>query len=142
MVIYILIMGGLGAILAAVGGNWSIGVALTSSITAAMIGWQELNDYDGIIRNYSKVVVELTILYDHWKNSARRPQRKEFERMVEGVKRRSGPASEFIATQREVLKEHGLEDEASLIEAWWTRQGNRWDMQGDAQSRRSHQPGA
>jgi hypothetical protein len=118
MVIYILIMGGLGAILAALGGNWSIGVALTSSITAAMIGWQELNSYDSIIRNYSKVVMELTILYDHWKNlppDARKG--KEFERMVEGCETVLWTQHlEFIATQQEVLKEHGLEEEASLIE--------------------------
>ena len=116
MVIYILIMGGLGAILAAMGGNWSIGVALTSSITAAMIGWQELNDYDGIIRNYSKVVVEITILYDHWKNlqpDAR--QGKEFEKMVQICEDVLwAQHMEYVQSMQEVLKKHSLEEEARL----------------------------
>ena len=116
MVIYVLIMGGLGAILAAMGGNWSIGVALTSSITAAMIGWQELNDYDGIIRNYSRVVVELTILYDHWKNvppDARTG--KEFEKMVYGCENVLwAQHMEYIQSMQEVLKRASLEEEAKL----------------------------
>lgn len=116
MVIFILVMGGLGAILAAIGGNLSIGVALTSAITAAMIGWQELNDYDGIIRNYSKVVVELTVLYDHWKNippDARKG--KEFERMVNGSESVLWAQHvEFIQSMQEVLRRQSLEDEARL----------------------------
>lgn len=116
MVIYILIMGGLGAILAAIGGNWSIGVALTSSITAAMLGWQELNNFDGIIRNYSKVVMELTILYDHWKNlqpDAR--QGKEFEKMVNGCENvLLAQHVEYVQSMQEVLKKHSLEEEARL----------------------------
>lgn len=118
MVVYILIMGGLGAILAAIGGDWSIGVALTSSVTAAMLGWQELNNYDDIIRNYSKVVMELTILYDHWKNlqpDARRG--KEFERVVNGCENVLWAQHlEYIASMQEVLKEQDLAEEASLIE--------------------------
>src|SRR5215208_4588954 len=60
--------GALGAILAALGGLLSIWVALTASITASLIGWQELRNLDSVIKNYSKVILELTTLYDHWYN--------------------------------------------------------------------------
>src|SRR5215208_1988033 len=75
MTIAILSVGGLGALLAALGSLGANGVsglalwvALTSSITAALLGWQELRKVDETIKNYSKVVMELTILSDHWQN--------------------------------------------------------------------------
>jgi len=83
MTIYILAFGGLGAILAALPGVFAIWVALTASITAALLGWQELRKVDETIKNYSKVVVELSILYNHWQNLE--PEERtaaEFEKMV------------------------------------------------------------
>ncbi|HMB24062.1 MAG TPA: hypothetical protein VKP08_14565, partial [Anaerolineales bacterium] len=57
---WIAVAGGLGAIFAAIGAPISILVAVTASITAALIGWQELRSLDSVIKNYSKVILELT----------------------------------------------------------------------------------
>jgi hypothetical protein len=117
MTIYILIAGGLGAIFAALGGGWSLWVALTASITAAFIGWQELRNVDAIIKNYSKVVMELTILYDHWQNlepEERSPA--EFYTMVRGCEDVLWAQNmEYIKSMQEALKEADLGEEAGLI---------------------------
>lgn len=117
MTIYILIAGGLGAIFAALGGGWSLWVALTASITAALIGWQELRSVDSTIKNYSKVVMELTILYDHWQNlegEERTPA--EFYIMVRGCEDVLWAQNmEYIKSMQEALKEADLEQEAGLI---------------------------
>jgi len=65
---FILAAGGAGAFLAALGGGFSLWVALTASTTTALIGWQELRNLDASVRNYSKVILELTITSDHWNN--------------------------------------------------------------------------
>lgn len=65
---FILAAGGAGAFLAALGGGFSLWVALTASTTTALIGWQELRNLDATVRNYSKVILELTIITDHWNN--------------------------------------------------------------------------
>jgi len=118
MVVYILTMGGLGAVLAALGGGLSIWVALTASITAALIGWQELDNLDSIIRNYSKVVMELTILHDHWHNLEREERtEKEFFKMVEECEIVLwAQNAEYVRSMQDVLKELDLDEEASLIE--------------------------
>ena len=117
MTIYILIAGGLGAIFAALGGGWSLWVALTASVTAAFIGWQELRNVDATIKNYSKVVMELTILYDHWQNlesEERTPA--EFYKMVRGCEDVLWAQNmEYIKSMQEALKEADLEQEAGLI---------------------------
>jgi hypothetical protein len=81
---FILLAGGIGSFFAAWGQSLSIWVALTASIAAAFIGWQELRNIDAIIRNYSKVVVELTRIQDEWlalKPDERKP--KKFHNMVD-----------------------------------------------------------
>jgi len=117
MTIYILAAGGLGSVLAAWGGSLSIWVALTASITAALIGWQELRNVDSTIKNYSKVVMELTILYDHWQNlelEERTPA--EFFKMVRGCEDVLWSQNmEYIKSMQEALKESDLEQEAGLI---------------------------
>ena len=52
----------------AVEGPFSLWVAFTASLTASFLAWQELRNLDEVIRNYSKVIMELTIVYDHWGN--------------------------------------------------------------------------
>jgi hypothetical protein len=117
MTIYILAAGGLGAIFAAWGGGLSLWVALTASITAALIGWQELRNVDSIIKNYSKVVMELTILYDHWLNLE--PEERsdaEFFKMVRGCENILwAQNTEYIRSMQEALKDSSLEEEASLV---------------------------
>jgi len=117
MTIFILAAGGLGSVLAAWGGGLSIWVAFTASITAALIGWQELRNIDSTIRNYSKVVLELTILHDYWHNLE--PEERttaDFYKMVRGCEDVLWIQNlQFIKSQQEALKESDLEEEASLI---------------------------
>jgi len=117
MTIYILLAGGLGAVLAAWGGALSIWVALTASITAALIGWQELRNVDSTIKNYSKVVMELTMLYDHWHNlEAEERSTAEFYKMVRGCEEVLWSQNmEYIKSMQEALADSGLEQEAGLI---------------------------
>lgn len=124
LTVFILIAGAFGSVLAAItafGGtlisSFSIWVALTASITAALIGWQELRNIDVIVRNYSKVVLELTILYDHWINlEVEERTSAEFYKMVRGCEDVLwAQNTEYIKSMQEVLKDHNLEKEASLI---------------------------
>jgi len=92
-------------------------VALTASITAALLGWQELRKVDDTIKNYSKVVMELTILYNHWQNLE--PEERtanEFELIVRSCERVLWSQNrEYIRAMQEALQEADLEKEASLI---------------------------
>ena len=115
--ILIIAAGVLGAFLAAIGGTLSLWVALTASFTAALLGWQELRNIDVIIRNYSKVVLELTVVYDHWLNLE--PEERttaQFYRMVRGTEEVLWAQNmEYIRSQQEALKEADLEEEAGLV---------------------------
>jgi SMODS and SLOG-associating 2TM effector domain 1/Protein of unknown function (DUF4231) len=117
MTIYVLAFGGLGAMLAALGNQLALWVALTASITAALLGWQELRKVDDTIKNYSKVVMELTILYNHWQNLE--PEERtanEFELIVRSCERVLWSQNrDYIRSMQEALQEADLEKEASLI---------------------------
>ena len=122
LTILILIAGGLGTVFAAwgqvgAGISLSIWVALTASITAALIGWQELRNIDVIVRNYSKVVLELTVLYDHWINLEPEERTKaEFYKMVRGCEDVLwAQNTEYIKSMQEALRDNSLEAEASLV---------------------------
>lgn len=114
--LYIIIFGAAGALLAAFDST-TILVALTASLTAAFVGWQELRNLDSIIRNYSKVVMELTILYDHWHNlESEERTDAEFYKMVRGCEDVLwAQNTEYIKSMQEALKDSDLEEEASLI---------------------------
>ena len=92
-------------------------VAITASVTAALVSWQELRNLDETIKNYSKVVMELTILYDHWQNLE--PEERsdaEFYTTVKGCEEVLWAQNvEYVRSMQEVLQESGLEKEASLI---------------------------
>ena len=115
--ILILAAGGAGALLAAFGGAFGIWVAFTASLTAAFLGWQELRNIDAIVKNYSKVVVELSVVYDHWLNLE--PEERtddEFFRMVRSTEEIIWAQNiEYIKSQQEALKDADLDEEASLI---------------------------
>ncbi len=64
--IAIFVFGGLGTFLAALGGPFSVWVALTTSIAGAFTAWLELRRVDSTINNYSQITLELKILRDHW----------------------------------------------------------------------------
>ena len=117
MTIYVLTVGGIGAILATLGGMLALWVAFTASVTAALIGWQELRNVDETIKNYSKVVMELTIIHDHWENlepEERTPQ--ELDKMVRGCEHVLWAQNvEYVKSMQEALQEAEFEREASLI---------------------------
>lgn len=62
----ILIFGGVGAFLAAWGGDLAIWVAFTAAIASALVGWEELRGLDMRVGNYSQVILELNIIRDWW----------------------------------------------------------------------------
>jgi hypothetical protein len=115
--IFILAAGGLGAFLAAMGNGFSIWVAVTASLSAALIGWQELRNLDPTIKNYSKVIMELMIIYDHW--NALEPEERtdtEFFQMVKATEDVLWSQNiEYIKSMQEVLARETLE-EAELID--------------------------
>lgn len=117
MTVAILAVGGAGALLAALGGFLAIWVAFTASITAALLGWQELKKVDETIKNYSKVVLELSVLYDHWQNlEPEERTAQEFEKMVLGCERVLWTQNrEYIRSMQEALREADLEKDAALI---------------------------
>jgi hypothetical protein len=117
LIIALLAFGGLGALLAAFGGFLGIWVALTASITTALVGWQERKKADEIIRNYSKVVLELGILYNHWQTLT--PEERthpEFEAMVLGCERVLWTQNrEYVRSLQDALSQADLEKDAALI---------------------------
>lgn len=115
--VLILAFGAAGAFLAAWGGSISIWVALTASLTAAFLGWQELRNIDMVVKNYSKVIVELSVIYDHWLNLEQEERTEaEFYRMVRSTEEILWAQNmEYIKSMQEALKESDLDKEASLI---------------------------
>lgn len=115
--VLILAAGVIGAFLAALGGVLSIWVALTASLAAAFLGWQELRNIDMIVKNYSKVIIELSVMYDHWLNLE--PEERtdaEFYRMVKSTEEVLWAQNmEYIKSMQEALKEADLDDEANLV---------------------------
>lgn len=112
--------GGLGTLIAAIATQnsaFSLWVALAASITAAVISWQQLRNIDTVIKNYSKVILELTMLYDHWNNLE--PEERtaaEFFKMVRGCEEVLwAQNTEYIKSMQEALKDSDLEKEASLV---------------------------
>src|SRR6266498_3164183 len=113
----VLAAGGLGTYFAAIGGLLSVWVALTASITAALAGWQQLRNVDAVIKNYSKVILELTSLYDHWTNLVLEERTDaEFYQLVRGCESVLwAQNTEYIKSMQEALKDSDLEKEASLV---------------------------
>lgn len=115
--VYILLAGAAGAFLAALGGPFSLWVALTSSLAAALIGWQELRNLDMTVRNYSKVISELTIIANHWE--ALEPEERgeaEFFGMVNATEEVLWSQHvEYVRSMQEALAQARLE-QAGLIE--------------------------
>ncbi|NJN80736.1 MAG: SLATT domain-containing protein, partial [Anaerolineales bacterium] len=109
--------GAAGAILAALGGAFTLWVALAASLTTTLLGWQELKNLDLVVRNYSKVIMELSIISDHWKNlEAEERTRSEFYKMVNSAEDILWSRNvEYIKAMQEALKDSSLDEEASLI---------------------------
>jgi len=114
--IYIILAGVAGAMLAAWGGPFSLWVAMTASIATALIGWQELLNLDATLKNYSKVVVELLSIYDHWHNLE--PEERTEAEMIKMVRNTENllwsQNVEYIKSMQEALADSELE-EADLV---------------------------
>jgi predicted RND superfamily exporter protein len=91
-------------------------VALTASTATALIGWQELRNLDSTLKNYSKVVVELMVVYDHWHNLETEERTEaEFIRMVRSTEDLLWSQNvEYIKSMQEALASAEME-EAELI---------------------------
>ena len=72
---------------------------------------------DETIKNYSKVVVELSILYTHWQSlEPEEHTAAEFEKMVLGAERVLWTQNrEYIRSMQEALREADLEKDAAFI---------------------------
>ena len=112
--VFIILSGVIGAVLAVFIPIWT---ALAAAFTAVFIGWQELRNYDSVVRNYSKVVMELNILHDHWKNLTwEEKTAAEFFKVVRSTEDTLWAQNvEYIKAMQEALKESDLEEETSLI---------------------------
>jgi hypothetical protein len=115
--IYILAAGGAGALFAALGDPLTLWTALAAAFAAALIGWQELRSLDTVVRNYSKVIMELNILNDHWKNlEGEEKNQTEFYKIVQSTEDILWSQNvEYIKAMQEALKDSDLEEEAGLI---------------------------
>ena len=118
MTIAILSIGGLGAVLAAQRDiSLALWVAFTASVTSGLIGWQELRKIDETIKNYSKVVMELTSISDHWENLEPEERTEvEFYKMVRSCEDVLWAQNvEYVRSMQEALKAYDSDKEANLI---------------------------
>ena len=104
----ILFAGGLGTFLAAMGNSFSalsIWVALATALTTALIGVQEIRNYDKTLRNYSRVILELTNISNHWHNlEVNERTKKEFYNVVQATETVLwNQFVEYIKSMQEVL---------------------------------------
>lgn len=113
--IFILAMGGLGALLAAVGEGWAVWVAFTAALGSAFSGWDQLRNLDDTVRNYSKVILELNIARNTWINLE--PVERtlsEFHRMVRSVEEVLwAQNAEYIRSMQEALA--SVDDDDDLV---------------------------
>jgi hypothetical protein len=114
--IFILLAGATSSILAAL--DFGMWVALTASVAAALIGWQELRSLDARLKNYSKVVLDLMAIYDHWQNLDKSEQTEaEFYSMVENTENLLwSQNAEYIKSMQQTLTKVGKADE-SLVDS-------------------------
>jgi len=81
-----------------------------------LVGWQELRNLDAIIKNYSKVQLELLVIYDHWNNLTPAERTDgEFYKMVRSTEDLLWSQNvEYIKSMQEALKSVD-EEEAELV---------------------------
>jgi acyl carrier protein phosphodiesterase len=114
----IYISAGVGSSLAAFGdAQLAIWVALTASFTSAFLGWQQLKNLELVVRNYSKVIMELGIISDHWRNlEAEERTQTEVNKMVRATEDVLWSRNvEYIKAMQEALRDSSLDEEANLI---------------------------
>jgi len=111
--VWILAVGGVGAFLAAMGGNFGLWVALTTSIATALVGWQEIQSLDMTVRNYSKVIIDLTSITNHWKQlDDDEHTKKEFYGIVKDTETVLWNQNlEYIKSMQEAFESSKMEEE-------------------------------
>lgn len=116
--VLILSSGVIGAILAALGGSFSLWVALAATMTTTFSGWQELRNVEKIIRSYSQVVVDLRILSNRWHNlsDSDRNDKQEIKKIFKLTEAALWNQNmEYIRAMQEGLQKSNLEDEAEPV---------------------------
>ncbi|MFZ6027603.1 MAG: SLATT domain-containing protein [Chloroflexota bacterium] len=110
LTIWILLAGTSGTLLAGLGAlpGWTgltLWVALTASISAAFMAWEELRNLEATIKNYSKVILELNLLAEHWENlEPEERTQKEFFDMVRSTEEILWSQNiEYIKSMQEAL---------------------------------------
>ena len=119
----ILVMGGIGAFLAAIPLEWTPGwglagwVAFTAAIASAFTGWEQLRGLDKTITIYSRVILELTIIRDEWEAiSPHQRTETDFVNMVREAENVMWAQNmQYISTMQEAVTA-GQGDEAELVE--------------------------
>ena len=122
LTVLILIIGGLGALFAGVDmlfAGIAIWVALTTSIASALTNWQELMGVDIIIPNYSKVVLELNILRDHWLSlTPTERTHAEFYKMVSSTEKVLWSQNvQYISAMKEAIEDAEAEQEKIIADS-------------------------
>lgn len=115
----ILASGGAGTLLAAL--PWSgfgLWVALTSSLAAGFLSWQQLRNLDSIIKNFSKVVIELTIIHSHWKNltNFERTETEFFKMVFHAENILWSQNSEYVKSMQAAITESSFEKGSGVID--------------------------
>jgi hypothetical protein len=118
--VWILLVGAAGAFLAALGGmfggSFSLWVALSTAMTSALIAWQELRNLDMIVRNYSKSVLDLTSISDHWNLLDKNERKREYYRMVRNTEQVLWNQNlEFVRFMEEAFENAKLDEDADSI---------------------------
>jgi hypothetical protein len=120
-IILILITGGIGSLLASIDfivTGIAVWVALATAISTAITNWKELLGLDIIVSNYSKVILELNILRDHWNSLDPHEQTQpEFFRTVRATENLLWSQQlRFISAMRESMEEAEAEQQKIVEE--------------------------
>ena len=120
-IILILIMGGIGSLLASIDfiiAGIAIWVALATAISSAITNWKELLGLDMIVANYSKVILELNILRDNWRSlEPHERTQPEFFRVVRATEKLLWSQNiRFISAMRESMEDAEAEEQKIVDE--------------------------
>jgi hypothetical protein len=115
-IILILVAGGVGSLLASIDfilSGIAVWVALATAISSAITNWKELLGLDMIVSNYSKVILELNILRDHWLSLEPHEQtQQEFFKTVRATENLLwGQQTRFTSAMRESMDEAEAEQQ-------------------------------
>ena len=119
-IIYILIIGGIGSLLASIDifvPGIAVWVALAAAVSSAITNWKELLGLDMIVANYSKVILELNILQDHWRSlEPHERTQAEFYKLVRATENLLWNQNvRFVSSMREDMEE-AVAEQQKIVE--------------------------